>query len=185
MDKPPPILREYLQKKDENLADTATYLWKKSAPIHERQNRPDSNENGIVHVMNVEKNIWRLLQTTTLQNRANNLEKFSPFEFFLLSCAACCHDYDKALKSASTLPDGFNHGNGSDDFVVKNAATLGLNRVQAKAIKDIISIHDLKDSEFQEKLKELKTNRGGPEGPYNQRRLAVLLKTADILHCDN
>ena len=105
---PPRTLREYLQK-DLNLADIANNLWRISSPIHERQNRPNSNENGIVHVLKVENNVWRLLQTTTLLNKANNLEDFMPFELFFLSCAACCHDFDKALKSA--LPEGFEHGN--------------------------------------------------------------------------
>jgi len=70
-----------------------------------------------VHVQAVEDNIWRLLQTTTILNKANNLEDFMAFELFLLSCAACCHDFDKALKSA--LPEGFKHGEGSGDFVEK------------------------------------------------------------------
>ena len=113
----PHTLREYLQQNDQNLAEIANNLWRISRPIYERQNRPDSNENGIVHVLAVEDNIWRLLQTTTLLNKANNLGDFMPFELFLLSCAACCHDFDKALESA--LPKGFKHGRGSGDFVEK------------------------------------------------------------------
>ncbi len=107
-------LREYLQQKDKDLAETVNHLWKISRPIHERQNRPDSNENGLVHIEAVEHNMWRLLESTILPNKANNLEDFTAFELFLLSCAACCHDFDKALKSA--LPDGFKHGKGSGNF---------------------------------------------------------------------
>jgi hypothetical protein len=84
----PQTLREYLQQKNQDLAAIANNLWRISSPIHERQNRPDSNENGLVHVLAVEDNVWRLLQTTTLLNKANNLGDFMPFELFLLSCAA-------------------------------------------------------------------------------------------------
>ena len=178
----PRTLREYLQK-DQNLADIANNLWRISSPIHERQNRPNSNENGIVHVLKVENNVWRLLQTTTLLNKANNLEDFMPFELFFLSCAACCHDFDKALKSA--LPEGFEHGRGSGDFVEQNMDKLGLTRPQANAISSVISIHDLNPDEFQKELSKLKTNQASPVGSYNLQRLAVLLKAADILHCDN
>ena len=129
-------LREHLKQKDQDLALIANDLWRRSSPIHERQNRPDSNENGLVHVQAVEDNIWRLLQTTTLLNKANNLGDFMPFELFLLSCAACCHDFDKALKSA--LPEGFEHGRGSGDFVGKNMNILGLTRPQANAISNVI-----------------------------------------------
>lgn len=179
----PHTLREYLQQKDKNLAAVANNLWRISRPIHERQNRPDSNENGLVHVQAVEDNIWRLLQTTTLLNKANNLGDFMPFELFLLSGAACCHDFDKALESA--LPEGFEHGRGSGDFVEKNMAILGLTRPQAKAISSVISIHNLNPDEFQQKLSQLRTNQASPVGSYNLQRLAVLLKAADILHCDN
>ncbi len=176
-------LREYLQQNDQNLAEIANNLWRISRPIHERQNHPDSNENGIVHVLAVEDNIWRFLQTTTLLNKANNLGDFMPFELFLLSCAACCHDFDKGLKSA--LPEGFKHGEGSGDFVKKNMNMFGLTRPQANAISSVISIHNLNPDEFQEELKKLKTNQASPVGPYNLQRLALLLKAADILHCDN
>jgi len=180
---PPHMLREYLQQKDQHLAEIANNLWRISRPIHERQNRPDSNENGPVHVQAVEDNIWRLLQTTTLLNKANNLGDFMPFELFLLSCAACCHDFDKALESA--LPQGFEHGRGSGDFVEKNMNILGLTRPQANAISSAITIHSLNPDEFQEELSLLNTNQASTVGPYNLQRLAVLLKAADILHCDN
>ena len=179
----PHTLREYLQQKDKNLAGIANNLWRISRPIHERQNCPDSNENSLVHVQAVEDNIWRLLQTTTLLNKANNLGDFMPFELFLLSGAACCHDFDKALKS--DLPGRFEHGRGSGDFVEKNMNILGLTRPQANAISSVIRIHNLNPDEFQEELSLLDTNHASPVGSYNLKRLAVLLKAADILHCDN
>lgn len=179
----PHTLREYLQHNDQDFAGIANNLWRISRPIHERQNRPDSNENGPVHVLAVEDNIWRLLQTTTHLNKANNLGDFMPFELFLLSGAACCHDFDKALKSA--LPKWFEHGRGSGDFIIKNMDTLGLTRPQANAISNVISIHNLNPDEFKEEVSQLRTNQASPVGSYNLKRLAVLLKAADILHCDN
>lgn len=179
----PPTLREYLQEKNETLALTANCLWQKSRPIHERQNRPGSNENGLAHVEIVEINIYRLLQTTTLPNKANSLDDFTPIELFLLSCAACCHDFGKASEIA--LPSDFQHGEESGDFVYKNSAVLGLDRPQARAIQNVISIHDLGEGNFQENLKSLNKNQAWAAGSYNLQRLAVLLKAADILHCDN
>ncbi len=181
--KTPESLREYLKTMDQNLFDVVENLWRKSKPIHERQNRPDSNENGRIHVEKVESNMWRFLISPSISNNGNHLDTLSAFEIFILSCAACCHDFDKALKSA--LPEGFEHGEGSGKFVVKNKAILGLDRVQAKVVQTTVSLHDLKDEEFQGKVKGLSRNQAGPDGTYNPQILALLLKTADILHCDN
>ncbi len=181
----PRKLREYIQQRDPDLAVKVDFLWKISIPIHERQNRPDSNENGTVHVAAVEDNIWRLLQTSTTENQANNLESFSDFELFLLSCAACCHDFDKALKSALPKNLDFVHGKGSGDFVVKNLEKLGISEPQAMAIQRVVSVHDFKVVDFKRELKKLSANQASPYKPYNLQRLAVLLKAADILHCDN
>ncbi|RKX61427.1 MAG: hypothetical protein DRP37_03945 [Thermodesulfobacteriota bacterium] len=67
----------------------------------------------------------------------------------------------------------------------KNMDQLGLTRPQANAISSVISIHDLNPDEFQQELSQLKTIQASPVGSYNLHRLAVLLKAADILHCDN
>ena len=48
-------LRDYLLKKDKVLGEKANHLWVISRPIHEAQNRPDSNENGPSHVATVGK----------------------------------------------------------------------------------------------------------------------------------
>ena len=152
----PPTLREYLKSLDKDLAAIADNLWRISGPIHERQNRPDSNENGRVHVEAVELNIWRLLQTTTRENMPNNLTDLKPHELFLLSCAACCHDFDKALKSAQPLPKGFEHGEGSGEFVLRNYKNFGLTRPQANAVNNVIKIHNLKPDAFKKALTKLK-----------------------------
>ncbi|MDL1967866.1 MAG: hypothetical protein LWW97_04790 [Deltaproteobacteria bacterium] len=50
----PRTLCEYLQQRNQDVVEIANNLCRISRPIHERQNRPDSNENGIVHVLAVE-----------------------------------------------------------------------------------------------------------------------------------
>ena len=62
--------------------------------IHERQTRPDKDRGGLSHCLQVEENVWQLIRA------APRAERFLPVEYFLLSVAACCHDFDKGLKSA-------------------------------------------------------------------------------------
>ncbi|MDA3898209.1 MAG: SUMF1/EgtB/PvdO family nonheme iron enzyme [Desulfobacteraceae bacterium] len=181
--KRPRSLREYLESRDKKLSGVAENLWRVSEPIHGRQNYPDSNENGLLHLEKVENNIWRLLISPPISNTEAHLEKLSNFEIFILSCAACCHDFDKGLNTA--LPKGFVHGEGSGEFLYNNQVILGLTRTQAKAVQTAVSLHDLKDEEFRKKWKKLSKNHAGPDETYNPQVLALLLKTADILHCDN
>ncbi len=180
----PENLRDHLKQIHPDLATTAENLWLKSGDIHRRQNRPDSNENGRLHVEAVERNIWRLLTETRDGSGDLNLLGLKSEEVFLLSCAACCHDFDKGLKSANPLPPGFLHGEGSGAFVTTNAGVLGLDEHQARTISSVIAIHDLKTASFLTALKEMPSEELTPSGPINLRRVAVLLKTADILHCD-
>jgi tetratricopeptide (TPR) repeat protein len=182
---PPNGLRPYLRTQDPKLATAADSLWDKSRPLHDRQNRPDSNENGRKHVEMVERNIWRLLTETRDQHGKLNLENFEPRELFLLSAAACCHDFDKALKSGERLPKPFKHGEGSAAFVKINADLLGLDEHQAKEVAAAIGLHHLQADAFKHKLEALSPEEGSPDGPFNLRRVAVLLKAADILHCDH
>ncbi len=182
---PPEGLRDYLEQNAPDLATVARNLWLKSQPLHDRQNRPDSNENGRSHVEKVESNIWRLLTETRGKDGRPNLDSLKPREVFLLSAAACCHDFDKALKSAQPLPKPFQHGLGSAEFVKKYAVALGIEEHQANDIAAVIGIHDLKADAFKEKLAAGPTNQLTPDGSINLRRVAVLLKAADILHCDH
>ncbi len=152
----PSELRNWLNELDPHLSIKLEALWRRSNPIHERQSLPDGNENGPIHVETVERNIWRLLNGVvdrTDDGRAP--AKFDMHEVFLLSAAVCCHDFDKGLKSANPLPEGFDHGAGSGEFVVKNAAALGLAIQEAKAIRSALAIHDLKGEKFKGELGKL------------------------------
>ena len=187
-DNPPKQLRDYLAKEAPDLATPLNALWQKSGPLHDRQNRPDNNENGRKHVEQVEHNIWRLLTETRHEDGKPNLDHLTPREVFLLSAAACCHDFDKALKSdLPSLPGKFVHGKDSADFIMKkdNYLALGIDKHQAKDIAAAIGIHDLKSGEFEKGLENLSANQLTPDGSINLRRVAVLLKAADILHCDH
>lgn len=175
-------LRSYLRSMSEDLADAADDLWRRSAPIHEKQNNPNSlTQNGGRHVKAVELGIWRLLNSTTSSTKKNNLDLFdNAFPIFILSAAACCHDFDKA-----TDLENFQHGERSADLIEKNQKDLGLDRIQRVSIQNAIRIHNLNGKEFVKELNKLSTEEAGAEGVYNLQLIAVLLKASDILHCDN
>ena len=95
-------LREYLRQlgdEGQALADAADSTWRIASEIHDRQTSKGENVNGRRHVEQVERNIWRLLSETHEYRppRRLNLERFEPLDLYLLSCAACCHDFDKGL----------------------------------------------------------------------------------------
>ncbi len=114
----PDDLREYIKTPNKNLADRVDNFWRTATPIWDRQSRPGSNENGLAHVMMVERNAWRLIKYS------GKVSDFSANELFLLSCGACSHDFDKGL--FDKLPDGVEHGKGkykkrvSSPFIKKN-----------------------------------------------------------------
>ena len=176
-EKIPEQLRDYIRQRDERLARRADTLWDLSDPIHARQTRPDANENGRSHCQMVENYLWHLITET------GNQEEFCPLDLFLLSCCACCHDFDKGL--ASFLPDCPPHGEGSGAFVVKHAQKLIVSPPEATAIDYIVGVHNYKGDEYQQKLQELPEEYATPSGTLNLQRLAVLLKAADTLHTDN
>lgn len=182
----PPKLRSFLWNWDSNLYQVADTLWKNSEAIHHRQNRQgDPNECGRVHVERVEYNIWRLLfdeqNPAKLFIRNQNEFKDKPYEIFLLSAAACCHDFDKAIE----LPEGFIHGEGSAEIVRLNKDKLGLDDDQVAGIKAVISIHGIDNAqEFKDKQQALSTREPYTLRSFNLQRLALFLKAADILHLD-
>ncbi|MBU1171419.1 MAG: hypothetical protein KKD44_17845 [Proteobacteria bacterium] len=173
----PETLRDYLKSRDEELADRANHFWRISKQILDRQSRPNSNENGEVHVKMVERNIWRLIKDS------GNVSEFTPYEVFLLSCSACCHDFDKGL--FDSLPYDMEHGEGSGDYVFKEFKTFLQNFHESFAIKKIIGIHDFSSERFHEELKKVDLSFSLSSGPVKLQKLAVIFKAADILHTDN
>jgi len=106
----------------------------------------------------------------------------------LTRCYAWLHD-NYALISVklqfNKLPNGLDHGKGSGDFLLKEYKTLQNSFHEMVAIKKIIGIHDLPDGRFQEELKNVDKKFPLSTVPVKLQKLAVILKTADILHTDN
>lgn len=182
----PNKLRPELWHWNEHLCNAANHLWRVSEEIHNRQNQKgDPNQYGRIHVESVEYNIWRLLFDP--QNPAGFVEKNrrdakeKPYEIFLLSAAACCHDFDKADK----LPKGVPHGEQSGEIVRKLKDYLELSRSQVEDIGAVICIHGIEDAnEFKRALRDILTEKDYEHGTFNPQRLTLLLKAADILHLD-
>ena len=166
-------LRNHLREKNSELANKADNFWEISKPILERQNAPNSNENGLKHVQMVEHNCWRLI------NESNNMDEFSPNEIYILSCSACCHDFDKGLLTETT--DEKKHGEGSGDFLLTNYKRLQQNFPDVIAIRNIIGIHDFSEDKFRDELKNIKKAFSISTGTVKLQKLAVILKTADVL----
>ncbi len=146
----PKKLRDYIRAIDKVLADRADTFWRISQPILDRQNRVNSNENGYPHVERVEHNSWRLIKD------ADKVSEFNVSELFILSCGACCHDFDKGL--FNSLPEGQNHGEASGEFLNEEYRVFLQNFHESVAIKKIIGIHDLKNPRFEEELEKINKN---------------------------
>lgn len=175
-------LRDYIQKLDSNLGQKASHLWRLSATIHSRQNkRGDPTENGRNHVEKVEEYVWNLLNTVDHETKKENIKKFNKHELFIICCTACCHDFDKGLQSSLSRK----HGKGSKKFVEDKIVEFGLNKPEAQAIGHIIELHPLLSPKYEENLKKVSKTYALGGVKINLHRLAVILKTADILHTDN
>jgi len=172
-------------QKDPKLAEAANQTWTLACDIHDRQTRVDSNVNGRKHVEKVEENIFRLLFETNdkTPERNKNIDRFSAVDLYLLSCAACCHDFDKGLHN-QILPEDYKHGEGSGDFVFRNWQSLAIkSEAAAEYIDCIIRIHDCK-SDFDEELQKLPDIYTLFNNTGQLQMLATILKAADTLHLD-
>ena len=172
-------LREHLRNISPDSASIVDDLWRRSRPIHEKQNTNNSNtENGTIHVATVEKGIWRFLNCPTLPHKADFLN--NPYFILVLSAAACCHDFGKA-----TDTPGFQHGEDSAEFIQQNEDKFGLKKHLRLDIQSLIRVHNDNCGDFYNTVKAYKTDHAFPGGEINIRLGAVLLKASDILHCDN
>jgi hypothetical protein len=177
-------MRGYIAQKDESLSAALNYLWNLSKTLHDLQNEADGTENGREHVKEVEYNLWRLITKT------DRLDEFNINELFVLSVAACCHDFGKALRKygAGSFPRIFKHGSSSADFLQSNFDVLGLieHKHLAEDASTIIKIHDLNGDEYSQAVKKLKRKgKAASSGTIRHRLLVALLKAADILHTDS
>lgn len=174
----PENFREYLASRDSGLADRANVLWNYvSKHIHSKQTGRKPTEGGHFHCELVEHNIWRFIKEKGRQEEFNNIE------LFILSCSACCHDFDKGLLISEF--SNSNHGFGSGSYVYENSKELILSKPEALAIYEIIKIHDLKGDNYKKSLYDLSVSFPVVNGIINLRLLAALLKVGDVLHSDN
>ncbi len=111
------------------------------------------------------------------------MNEFSPEELFILSCSACCHDFDKGLLSYSIKQK--DHGEGSGAYLFENYKQLQQKFPEVIAIRNIIGIHDLSDDAFRNELKNISNEFSISTGPIRLKKLTVILKTSDVLHTDN
>lgn len=176
MNSRPSSLTMYLRTIDDTLANRADAVWRASSPIHERQTRPGGSAGGWQHCQAVELNMWRLL------HEAHRLDAFSANELYLLSCAACCHDLDRGILGETRA--GLPHGALSGRFVVAHSNELGLEPPEAIALDYVISIHAYQGDQYRTELKLLPQVHPLRTGAVDLRRIAVLLKAADVLHAD-
>jgi hypothetical protein len=169
-------LRDYIISLNDDFSERIRELWRRAEPIHNRQNRTGRKEDGRCHVEIVDSNIWALL------NKSNKIDEFSRCELFLLSCCACCHDFDKGLFENHL---GNEHGYNSGKYVEEKAINLALTKPEAYLIRKIISIHNELNDNFKNKLKKIENVYPLINEEIRLKKLTIILKTADILHTDN
>ncbi len=173
-------IRAFVRQKDANLATRLDHIWSVTKPLQDASS--SVTKHGFIHARMVEKNVWRLLCESS-----GILRKFSPYDFFVLSAAACCHDIGMATSSNShALPRSLKHSRDTPEFIEMNYRSLGLTKHQARDIASILSTHDMAGIKFLEKLNGLPGDFPLDDGVFfRPRLLAVVLKTADLLHVDS
>jgi hypothetical protein len=176
----PHSLRDHLKEASErDLFLRAESLWLAVGPMQNSQASSRARLDGTEHCQSVEEYAWRLI------TKSSQLDSFDPIELFLLSCGAACHDLDKGFRSTATKL-GLVHGQGAELLVEAFTEQMTmLAEPEAYAVENIISIHDLKSPAYQQKMKELDASYACGAREVNLQRLAVILKSADILHTDS
>jgi len=165
-------LKEYLQDNDNKFAERAFKFWNIASIFHKMQDHKGLYQNGAIHCEEVDINIWNLIDKSRL------IKAFKNEEFFLLTCCAACHDFDKAI---GKLPKKLPQGKASAQYIYENLKTFGIDRQEANAIYNIVSIHNFCGDDFLKHINSERFDRHGIRGEtYDLKRLALLLKVADI-----
>ncbi len=167
-------LREYLRNKDSNFSERLDVLWNYISPqIHSKQTGKQSTESGHEHCASVEKNIWEFIKKT------DRINEFKDIELFILSCAACCHDFDKGLL-INKYKNG-SHGIGSASYIYDRYRELNVSKPEALAITEIVKIHGLEGKKYKNALHDLKKFLPIGNKRIKLQLLAVIFKVGDIL----
>ena len=175
-------LKDCVRRKDLPLATQLDNVWSATEEIRARSS--SYTEHGHIHAATVERNIWRLLSESSGTGRQNALASLSPYELFLLSAAACCHDIGMSI---SPPPDSLRESDiaeATSKFIEANSQVLGLTKQQARDIASIVPAHEVTGQAARRKLDSLSEAEAGPGGIVRLQRLDALLKAADLLNVD-
>ncbi len=180
----PKNLREAIE--DEELRHQVDTLWDKAKPFHERQSAPYGSASGREHCQAVERNIYRVLL------KCGKLTSLHDGELFLLSAAACCHDFDKGLppetnedlaeqlKLGDEPADSY-HGHLSGRFVADAPLRLGLTDGQAELVDCIVCHHAQVGEGLRKAIDDLRGAKATLHEEFQVLDLFVLLKFGDAL----
>ncbi|MCX6376226.1 MAG: hypothetical protein NTU88_09395, partial [Armatimonadetes bacterium] len=166
-------LWEYLASVDKDLAGQLGQVWKKAkSGIHDATTTPEGHVGGAVHSEMVESNIWRLIPEDW-----RGTDSCRPIDLFLLSASAALHDAGRVPFGNDFDPD-LNHGQLSEKRIRARPDAFGLSQHEADVVGMIVGPHDDGD------LSTLSPNGWplSPHGLIDVRKLAALLRLADILH---
>jgi len=132
--------------KDEGLKDQLDELWEKAEAFHdaiEQRQAEDGrpSDNGRAHSLRVEHYMCEICEQVSLA------DKLCDYERLLLSAAACCHDFGRALPEERLRSEyGGTHGNASADKVPELIASLGASEgIDSRAVRlleELVSFHD-------------------------------------------
>ena len=143
-------------------------VWAKAKMTYHNFQKGD-NIQGTIHCETVEINLGKLIPDI---KKENDLKQIDPF---ILSAAACLHDIGK-VESSDTKVFKSNHGKRSMEMILENYEKLGLDRGQAIAVGDIVSVHD--DGNLEE-LPKTPVVIGSES--INIIELAAIFRLADML----
>lgn len=143
-------------------------VWAKAKITYHNFQKGD-NIQGTIHCETVEINLGKLIPDIKKETDLKQID------LFILSAAACLHDIGK-VESNDTKVFKSNHGKVSREIILKDYQKLGLDKGQAIAVGDIVSVHD------DGNLEELpKTPVAIGSESINIIELAAIFRLADML----
>ena len=117
-----------------NLRILIDAVWEKAKTTYHNFQKGD-NIQGTIHCETVEINLGKLIPDIKKENDLKQID------LFILSAAACLHDIGK-VESNDKKVFKSNHGKVSREIILKDYQKLGLDKGQAIAVGDIVSVHD-------------------------------------------
>ena len=117
-----------------NLRILIDAVWEKAKTTYHNFQKGD-NIQSTLHCETVEINLGKLIPDAKKETDLKQIH------LFILSAAACLHDIGK-IEGSDTKVFKSNHGKRSMEMILENYEKLGLDRGQAIAVGDIVSVHD-------------------------------------------